>query len=360
MKENELLSNRSESSVNLSENTLIPSASSRALEELFETQIRGIPAVRAEKAHELGFARRSEMRNIGETWFINPRYGTGSYWYYILEEGAAIASMKMTLFNDVFIPSTTMNFICFGLYAKNMFAYYTSAKAMRNEGLLGYSLRFRPPGIRIKAFDPLASTSLTFTPKAVSIYARELGCCPLDINRAVSLLKGRRNIIGLPAALRTIAAARPGSKYAERYYRSKVTEALVLLLDGLERNDHSNTPSEVDEHAVHIGRSYIEENLAADLSTKKLADVLHVSEGKLINAFKTIEGTTPQAYVRKRRVSYAQALLIDSVDTSIREIAHRTGYKNQGSFTDAFKQEAGCTPSEYRTQHAGRTKALER
>lgn len=349
------LSNHSESPANHSESTSSSFAPPATLKEMFDPQIECMHAVRAEQARERGFALRSEIRSIGDTWFIDPCYGSGFYWYCTLDEGVAVASMKVRFFNDVNMGTNTMDFVCFGLYGKNMPAYFASAKTMRNEVLLGYNWKSEPFQTTVKASELLISTSLTFTPEAVSAYARQLGCRPIDIARAANLLKGGKDIVGLPAALRTMAAARPGLKYAKDYYRSKIREALILLLDGLERSDCGCMPNAVDEYAVGEGCSYIEEHLSSDLSTRKLSEVLHVSEGKLIKAFRAIEETTPQAYVRRRRISHAQLLLTNCAEVSVREIARCVGYKNQGSFTDAFRRETGCTPSEYRALKRKRT-----
>ena len=75
--------------------------------------------------------------------------------------------------------------------------------------------------------------------------------------------------------------------------------------------------------------------------------MFHVSESRMIDAFKKVVNKTPQEYVREQRIEYAQRLLAKT-DLSIRQIAEAVGYSNQGSFSETFKALSCCTPSRYR------------
>lgn len=102
-----------------------------------------------------------------------------------------------------------------------------------------------------------------------------------------------------------------------------------------------------DRDCVECICSYIDSNLSSDLSTKTLCDIVHVSEGKMISAFRNVQGDTPQSYIRARRLEHGRRLLLDE-SRKISEIAKSAGYRNQGAFTDAFKRAYGTTPCAYR------------
>jgi AraC family transcriptional regulator, melibiose operon regulatory protein len=66
--------------------------------------------------------------------------------------------------------------------------------------------------------------------------------------------------------------------------------------------------------------------------------------------FKRGIGTTVVDYITKHRVSHAQRLLATS-DIKIVEIALSSGFASTSRFNAAFRQECGCSPRQYRSQH---------
>ena len=75
-----------------------------------------------------------------------------------------------------------------------------------------------------------------------------------------------------------------------------------------------------DRDCVEGISSYIGSNLSSDLSTKTLCDIAHVSEGKMILAFRNVQKETPQSYIRAQRLEYGRRLLLDE-NRKISEIA---------------------------------------
>ena len=66
-----------------------------------------------------------------------------------------------------------------------------------------------------------------------------------------------------------------------------------------------------------------------------------------LRLFHEVHGVTPHQYLCRRRVCEAKQLLEDS-DMNISEIAVEVGFGGGSAFGRMFKQEVGCTPSEYR------------
>jgi AraC family transcriptional activator of mtrCDE len=62
-------------------------------------------------------------------------------------------------------------------------------------------------------------------------------------------------------------------------------------------------------------------------------------------------GETPHAYLTRFRMGLATQMLKDT-DESIAQIARRSGYSSQYSFSKAFKDASGFTPGQVRGQRA--------
>ena len=60
------------------------------------TQLTRLHTVRAKEAIARGFGQANLVRSIGETWFVDPRYGKGSYWFYLMDGDTIVVSMDIT------------------------------------------------------------------------------------------------------------------------------------------------------------------------------------------------------------------------------------------------------------------------
>ncbi len=70
---------------------------------------------------------------------------------------------------------------------------------------------------------------------------------------------------------------------------------------------------------------------------------------KLKNLFKTATGLSPSHYVAHERMEEAARLLAET-DLAIAEIGEKVGYTKPGAFTEAFRRDRGCTPTQFRKQ----------
>ena len=97
--------------------------------------------------------------------------------------------------------------------------------------------------------------------------------------------------------------------------------------------------------------AYIKENLAGDLSNKKLANVANVSEDYVGQYFKMLTGINPQDYIEYQRMEMAVNLLRTS-KKSIREIGHDVGYKDTAYFCRRFKMMFGIPAGKMRRRES--------
>ncbi len=94
-------------------------------------------------------------------------------------------------------------------------------------------------------------------------------------------------------------------------------------------------------------KSYVETFYQEDISVHDVAEHFGISERYLIEQFKKEFDTTPYQYIKKRRLSAAQQLVIKS-EYTISEISGILNFCEPGYFTKEFKKEFGVSPAEMR------------
>lgn len=97
--------------------------------------------------------------------------------------------------------------------------------------------------------------------------------------------------------------------------------------------------------------SYINSNLAEDLSTPVLAAHFYLSRSYLCELFKNSTGTTINHYVTDRRISYAKNLLADG--HMVAETCNLCGFKDYSHFVKSFTKAVGVPPKKYATYTRG-------
>ena len=95
---------------------------------------------------------------------------------------------------------------------------------------------------------------------------------------------------------------------------------------------------------------YIEANLAAPLTLSELAPQAQLSTSHFIRAFKISFGTTPRAYVLRKRLERAQELMRSTPD-ALADIAAACGLCDQSHLTRLFRRFTGMSPQQWRRYH---------
>ncbi|MDG5471245.1 AraC family transcriptional regulator [Jeotgalibacillus sp. ET6] len=98
---------------------------------------------------------------------------------------------------------------------------------------------------------------------------------------------------------------------------------------------------------MNEGLQYIEENLENELDVKEAARIALCSEYHFRRMFSFLAGISLSEYIRRRRLTLAAFELKDS-PVKIIDLAVKYGYNSADSFTRAFQQMHGTTPSEAR------------
>lgn len=92
---------------------------------------------------------------------------------------------------------------------------------------------------------------------------------------------------------------------------------------------------------------FIDAGLDGPLGVHTLAQLLGLSEGYFMRAFKNATGKSPHSYLIDRRLAKARALMRDST-AGLSEIALACGFNSQAHMTTVFKQRLGISPGELR------------
>ena len=90
---------------------------------------------------------------------------------------------------------------------------------------------------------------------------------------------------------------------------------------------------------------YIEENLTKDIDFREVAKLALCSEYHFKRMFSFLAGITLSEYIRRRRLTLAAFELRDN-NMKVIDIAIKYGYNSPDSFTRAFQNLHGLTPSE--------------
>lgn len=95
---------------------------------------------------------------------------------------------------------------------------------------------------------------------------------------------------------------------------------------------------------------YISDNLHRAVSVKEIAEHLKIDRSYFSKLFKKETGMTVSMYIRRKKISAAQDMLIYT-DLPCSAVSEILGFASQSYFTENFKRLCGMTPGEYRIKN---------
>jgi AraC-like DNA-binding protein len=102
--------------------------------------------------------------------------------------------------------------------------------------------------------------------------------------------------------------------------------------------------------ALRRARDLIDRDYARPLDLAALAAEAGYSRHHFARAFAAAYGETPRAYLTRRRIERAKALL-RTANLSVTEVCYLVGFESVGSFSSRFRALVGHTPTGYRSTH---------
>jgi len=115
---------------------------------------------------------------------------------------------------------------------------------------------------------------------------------------------------------------------------------------------HATEKQMVGDHRIAKVLDYIQTNITNSISVEELADMACLTKSYLIRVFRQNLGMTPLQYVIRKKIQYAQTLLLDS-EMPVQQVAKTVGFPDVSYFIRLFRKNLGFTPQEYRQRLIG-------
>ena len=164
----------------------------------------------------------------------------------------------------------------------------------------------------------------------------------------------------IPEALHLYLPARQFNLLAEMTRESSTgrmfAETASLLLaarlahsyaDGSVLDPRTGPAHRLDNARLRRVLDHIDRHLEEEITVADLARLANLSTFHFSRMFTAAIGLPPCRFVGRRRLENAMAMLAVG-KLPLSEIAHRSGFSSQASFSRAFRRATGMTPGEYR------------
>ena len=136
------------------------------------------------------------------------------------------------------------------------------------------------------------------------------------------------------------------SQFGAQALRDTLVIQSLILINRVSLN--SSEPDEIPapqyDPKISDTLSFINENLAADLTVERLAERVFLSKYHFMRFFKAETGSTVHAYVRQRRLLYAAHLIRTGVP--VNKAAVESGFRDYSTFFRAFRESFGVSPNQ--------------
>ncbi|HCM88913.1 MULTISPECIES: AraC family transcriptional regulator [Vagococcus] len=101
---------------------------------------------------------------------------------------------------------------------------------------------------------------------------------------------------------------------------------------------------------INQSEDYIEQHLSTPISLKELADNANFSEYHFHRIFKQYSNETLKQFITRFKLERAAIFLSVNQSLSLTDIALSYGYNDSSTFSKAFKNHFGVSPSAYRKE----------
>ena len=98
---------------------------------------------------------------------------------------------------------------------------------------------------------------------------------------------------------------------------------------------------------IHEMQKFMIKNIGHHYTLRELSEIFDIPLTSMKSCFKGVYGTSIYSYMKAYRMQSA-ALMLKLTGDSVTEVAAKMGYDNPSKFTESFKKQFGCLPSEYK------------
>lgn len=151
----------------------------------------------------------------------------------------------------------------------------------------------------------------------------------------------------LPEQMKQLYADAISNQLASVFDNSKAAYAFLLDLA-----DYALEHPTLSSPRVTLAKNYLDSNYYnTDLNLDEVADAVGLSKYHLCREFNHLYGISPGKYLANLRLQKSCALLLQSRQHTIAEIASMVGFSNDNYFCKVFRKAFGTTPTQYRLQN---------
>lgn len=122
---------------------------------------------------------------------------------------------------------------------------------------------------------------------------------------------------------------------------------MIFLRFRQEIRDKSLTGT-LDGSRAEKMRAFIHAHYSEDLKLSEIARAADIGERESLRCFNRVMLTSPMQYLLKYRITKGAAMILETQERSIAEIAILCGFESPSNFSQAFKRFFKCSPREYR------------
>ena len=151
----------------------------------------------------------------------------------------------------------------------------------------------------------------------------------------------------LPEQMKQLYADAISNQLASVFDNSKAAYAFLLDLA-----DYALEHPALSSPRVTLAKNYLDSHYyTTDLNLDEVADAVGLSKYHLCREFNHLYGISPGKYLANLRLQKSCALLLQSRQHTIAEIASMVGFSNDNYFCKVFRKAFGTTPTQYRLQN---------
>lgn len=153
--------------------------------------------------------------------------------------------------------------------------------------------------------------------------------------------------IGLSLLVEMTRESSTGRMFAETASLMLAARLAHSYADGSALEPLSGPGHRLDNARLRRVLDHIDQHLEEQIALADLARLANLSTFHFSRMFTAAIGLPPGRFVSRRRLENAMAMLAVG-KLPLSEIAHRSGFSSQASFSRAFRRATGMTPGEYR------------
>ncbi|MBI5724182.1 MAG: helix-turn-helix transcriptional regulator [Planctomycetes bacterium] len=121
----------------------------------------------------------------------------------------------------------------------------------------------------------------------------------------------------------------------------------LLACQALARAPAENFQSRYPDERVNQAVAHMDDCLSEPLSNSDLAGIAHMNTNAFIRLFRRTTGSTPRAYLARKRIDRA-CMMLHHTDYTIEQIAEQAGFCDRYHFSRTFKRIRGMGPGTFR------------